>query len=186
MMLPYLATALLVLVTAYSAVVSFRRPRDGSAPTWIFPNRTRRSAQITVGICTLAVLLGGAVWLTISARHSIRHSSRFLIPEGYVGWVRVEFQVNGASPMPVEGGEYLFTFPPSGVLRTSSSEEYGWAKDHYFYYSEKGTRMLPATSAGGGGLIWGKINGEETGSQGKRKYEEFFVGTEQQFREQPR
>jgi len=46
--------------------------------------------------------------------------------------------------------------------------------------------MLPATSAGGGGLIWGKINGEETGSQGKRKYEEFFVGTEQQFREQPR
>ena len=76
-------------------------------------------------------------------------------------------------------------FPASGLLMTSSPEEYGWAKDHYFYYFEKGARMLPETSAGGGGLIWGKINGEESGSQGDRKYEEFFVGTEQQFREQP-
>ncbi len=186
MILPLLATALLVLVTAYSAVVSFRQPRDGSAPTWIFPNDTKRSAQIAVGICSLALLLGLAVWLAIDARHSIRHSSRFLIPEGYVGWVRVEFQVNGAPPLPVEGGEYLFKFPPSGLLRTSSSEEYGWAKDHYFYYSEKGTRILPDTSVGGGGLIWGKINGEASGPQGKRKYEEFFVGTERQFKEQTR
>jgi len=186
MILPYLATALLALVTAYSAFVSFRLPRDGSTSTWIFPNGTRRSAQIAVGICTLALILGLVAWLTIDARHSIRHSSRFLIPEGYVGWVRVEFQVNGAPPLPVEGGEHLFTFSPSGLLRTSSSEEYGWAKDHYFYYSEKGTRILPDTGPGGGGLIWGRINGEETGSQGKRKYEEFFVGTEQQFGEQTR
>ncbi len=186
MILPYLATVLLVLVTLYSAFVSFRQQRDGSTATWIFPDGTKRSAQIAVGIFTLAVFLGLAVWLTISARHSIRHSSRFLIPEGYVGWVRVEFQVNGAPPLLVEGGEYLFKFPPSGLLRTSSSEEYGWAKDHYLYYSEKGARLLPDTGPGGGGLIWGKINGEETGSQGKRKYEEFFVGTEQQFREQPR
>ena len=186
MILPLLATALLVLVTAYSAVVSFRHRRDDIAPTWIFPNGTKRSAQIAVGVCTLALFLGLTVWLTIDARNSIRHSSRFLIPEGYVGWVRVEFQVNGAPPLPVEGGEYLFKFPPSGLLRTSSLEEYGWAKDHYFYYSEKGARILPNTPLGGGGLIWGKINGEESGSQGKRKYEEFFVGTEQQFKEQPR
>ncbi len=137
---------------------------------------------MAVGICTLALLLGVAGWLTIDARHSIRHSSRFLIPDGYVGWVRVEFQVSGAPPLPAEGGEYLFKFPPSGLLRTSSSEEYGWAKDHYFYYSEKGTAVLSDT--GPENLIWGKINGEATGSQGKRKYEEFFVGTEQQFREQ--
>ena len=178
--------ALLTLVTAYSAVASFRQPRDGSASTWLFPNGTRRSTQLTVGICTLALVLGGAVWLTIDARHSIRRSSRFLIPEGYVGWVRVEFQVKDAPPLPVEGGEYLFKFPSSGFIRTSSPEEYGWAKDHYFYYSEKATRILPETGWGGGGLIWGKINGEESGSQGTRKYEEFFVGTEQQFGEQKR
>jgi len=186
MILPYLATALLALVTAYSAFVSFRQQRDGSTATWIFPNGTRRSAQIAVAICSLALFLGVAGWLTIDARHSIRHSSRFLIPEGYVGWVRVEFQIKDAPLLPVEGGECLFKFPPSGLLRTSSSEEYGWAKDHYFYYSEKGTRILRDTGPSSERLIWGKINGEESGSQGKRKYEEFFVGTEQQFREQPR
>ena len=184
MILPYLATGLLVLVTLYSAVVSFQRQRDGSAPTSIFPNGTERSTQIAVGIFTLALLLGLAAWLAIDARHSIRHSSRFLIPEGYIGWVRVEFQVPSALPLPVEGGEHLFKFPPSGLLRTSSSEQYGWAKDHYFYYSEKGTRILRDTGPSSERLIWGKINGEESGSQGKRKYEEFFVGTEQQFREQ--
>jgi len=186
MILPYLATALLALVTAYSAFVSFRQQRDGSTATWIFPNGTRRSAQIAVGICSLALFLGVAGWLTIDARHSIRHSSRFLIPEGYVGWVRVEFQIKDAPLLPVEGGECLFKFPPSGLLRTSSSEEYGWAKDHYFYYSEKGARILPDTPPGGGGLIWGKINAEESGPLGKKKYEEFFVGTEQQFGEQTR
>jgi hypothetical protein len=186
MMLPYLATALLALVTAYSAFVSFRQQRDGSTAAWIFPNGTRRSAQIAVGICTLALFVGVAGWLTIDARHSIRHASRFLIPEGYVGWVRVEFLIKDAPALPIEGGECVFKFPASGLLRTGSSEEYGWAKDHYFYYSEKGTRMLLDTAPGGGGLIWGKINGEESGSQGKRKYEEFFVGTEQQFGEQTR
>ena len=101
-----------------------------------------------------------------------------------MGWVRVEFQVSDAPALPLEGGEYLFKIPPSGLLRTSSSEEYGWARDHYFYYSEKGTRILPDTGPGGERLIWGNINGEGSGSQGKRKYEEFFVGTEQQFKEQ--
>ena len=186
MILPYLAIALLVLVTAYSAVVSFRRPRDGRAPSWIFPNGTKRSAQTAVGICTFALILGMAAWLAIDARHSYRRPSRFLVPEGYVGWVRVEFQVPGAAPLPVDGGEYLFKFPPAGLLSTSSSEEYGWAKDHYFYYSEGGTRVLPQTGPGGGGLIWGKLNAEKSGPLGKRKYEEFFVGTEQQFQEQTR
>ncbi len=185
-MLPYLATALLALVTAYSAVVSFRQQRDGSNATWIFPSGTRRSVQIAVGICTLTLLLAVAGWLAINARRSIRHSSHFLIPEGYVGWVRVEFQIKDAPSLPVEGRARLFKVPASGLLRTSSAEEYGWAEDQYFYYSEKGARILPETPPGGGGLIWGKINGEESGSQGKKKYEEFFVGTERQFGEQIR
>jgi hypothetical protein len=33
-------------------------------------------------------------------------------------------------------------------------------------------------------LIWGKINGEAAGSSGNRKYEGFFVGTLQQFKNQ--
>jgi hypothetical protein len=32
--------------------------------------------------------------------------------------------------------------------------------------------------------VWGRINGEKSAASGKRKYEEFFVGTAQEFREQ--
>jgi hypothetical protein len=33
-------------------------------------------------------------------------------------------------------------------------------------------------------LIWGKLNGERSDSSGKRQYEEFFVGTGEQYRDQ--
>jgi hypothetical protein len=182
MIMPYLATALLALATVYAAGASFRLQPDDGVLNWVFPHEAKRSTRRTVVIGTLAVLLAGLIWLALDA--PIRRSSRFLIPEGYVGWVRIEFQVVGAPVLPTERGAYVFRFPASGLLRTSSPEEFGWAKDQYFYYSERSSRMLPDSSPGGGGLVWGKINGEETDSQGKRRYEEFFVGTQQQFAEQ--
>jgi len=183
MILPYIATAVLLLATVYSAVVSFRPKPDGAAPTWFFPNGARRSSQIVVVGCTVVLFAGLVVWLTVGARNSTRRSSSFLIPEGYVGWVRVEFESSGAAPVPVEDGEYIFRIPPSGLLKTSSAEQYGWAKDHYYYESKGGVRMLSDTGQNEN-LIWGKINCEESGSQGNRAYEEFFVGTEEQFKEQ--
>lgn len=184
MILPYLATALLVLATAYSAVVSFRQNRADSLPTRAFPNGTKRSTRMAVGICTFALAAFFAAWSTMGPGNSTHRSSRFLIPEGYVGWVRIEFQVKGAPRLPVEDGEYVFKLPPSGFLRTSSAEQYGWAKDRYYYYSKKSTQILPDTGQSRGSGVWGKINGEASGPPSHRTYEEFFVGTEQQFREQ--
>jgi hypothetical protein len=184
MILPYLAIALLLLATVYSAVVSFWQPGLSGASPWIFPIGARRPARIGVGVGTLALLVALTLWLSMGARHSTRHPSRFLIPEGYVGWVRIEFEVSGAPPLRIEGGDYLMKVPSSGLLKTSSSEEFGWAKDHYSYYSEKGTRPLPDSGLAGDRLIWGTINGESSGAQGKKKYEEFFVGTKLQFKQQ--
>jgi uncharacterized protein DUF6843 len=180
--MPYLATALLALATVYAACASFRPQRAEGVLNRLFPNGAKLSTRRTVVIGTLSTLLGVIIWLAVDA--PIRHSSRFLIPEGYVGWVRIEFQVVGAPVLPIERGVDVFRIPPSGLLRTSSPEEFGWAKDQYRYYSEKSSRILPDTNSGAGGLVWGKINGEETDSQGKRTYEEFFVGTRQQFAEQ--
>jgi hypothetical protein len=179
MILPYAAATLLLVATLYSAIVSFRQAGNR---TWIFPEAPSRSARIIVGVLTLALLTGLAVWLTGSARNSTRPASRFLVPEGYTGWIRVEFEVQGAPSLPMEGGEYVLKIPSDGVLRTSSAEQYGWARDHYYYYSAQGTRPLP--DSGSAALIWGKINGEESGTLGKRKYEELFVGTAQQFKNQ--
>ena len=181
MILPYAATALLVVATLYSIVVSFRQVQLGN-PTWIFPEATSRLARILVGVLTLVLLSGLALWLNGSARNSTRPASRFLIPEGYTGWIRIEFEVQEAPPLPMEASEYILKIPPDGVLRTSSAEQYGWARDHYYYYSAQG--MRPLSDSGPAALIWGKIHGRESGASGTRKYEELFVGTAQQFKNQ--
>jgi hypothetical protein len=181
MIIPYLAIALLTVATVYSTIVSFGKHGDGKRSR-IFPQSANRSARIFVGALTAALLTALALWLGMGTRTSTRRSFRFLIPEGYAGWIRVEFEVPGAPPLAMEGREYILRIPPNGVLRTSSSEQYGWAKDRYYYYSVQGVRSLP--DSGQARFIWGKINGEASGTSGTRKYEEFFVGTEQQFEHQ--
>jgi hypothetical protein len=182
MILPYPATALLILVTAYSFVVSFRQKPEAGAASWFFPDRARRPVRILLGLATFALALGLVMWFIPRARDTEPRSLRFFIPEGYKGWVRVEFEVSGAPPLLSEAGQTVLKIPATGMLSTSSPEQYGWAKDFYCFYSSDGSRPLP--DSGSGRLIWGKINGEAVGSSGKRKYEEFFVGTSQEFQEQ--
>jgi hypothetical protein len=181
MLLPFAALALLALVTVYSAIVSFRETKD-VPPSWFFPNAAKRSTQIVVGILVLIPLIALSVWLGLGARHESLRSSRFLIPDGYTGWVRVEFEVQGAPPLPIDHGEYTIKLPADGVLRTSSAEQYGWAHDRYYYYSGQNMPSLP--DSGASAMIWGKLNGETAGASGKEKYEEFFVGTADQFKNQ--
>ena len=181
MILAYVSLALLAIATLYSGIVSFRKT-DGTAASWIFPTAVGWPTRIAVGAFSLALLMSLALWLGWSGQHSSLRSSRFLIPEGYTGWIRVEFEVQGAPPLSTEGGEYVVRIPADGILRTSSPEQYGWALDHYYSYSAEGVHPIP--DSGDAPLIWGKINGEASGALGKRKYEEFFVGTAQQFKNQ--
>jgi hypothetical protein len=182
MILPYLAIALLILVTAYSFLVSFRQKPEGAAPSWLFPDRTRRPVRISMSLATLALAIALVMWFTMSPRDTTPRTFRFLIPEGFSGWVRVDFEVSGAPALLSEAGQTVLKIPATGVLRTSSPEQYGWAKDRYYFSSNAGSRPLP--DSGSGRLIWGKINGEAIGSSGKRKYEEFFVGTSQEYQGQ--
>lgn len=181
MILPYLAIVFLALATAYSAIVSFMQA-DNAADRWIFPTAPRRSTQIVAGILSLTLLIGLAIWLSLGLRNNSTRTARFLIPQGYTGWIRIEFEVPGAPPLPMEGGEYVLRIPADGMLRTSSPEEYGWAQDQFYYDSADGLRRIP--DSGEASLIWGRINGEALGASGKRKYEELFVGTGQQFKNQ--
>ncbi len=181
MLLPYLTIALLLLATLYSAVVSFSGQK-GRVASRIFPQAPGRFSRILVGSLSLALLIGAALWMASGSSNSTRRPSRFLIPDGYTGWVRVEFEVPGAGPLPIEGGQYVIKIPPNGILRTSSPEQYGWAKDHYDYDSAQGLHSL--ADSGPDQRIWAKLNAEESGASGKRKYEEFFVGTKQQFKTQ--
>jgi hypothetical protein len=108
-----------------------------------------------------------------------RPPSRFLIPSGYVGWVRVEYGVGSAPPLPREGKYLLLVLDNDGTLQTSSELPTGWAHDQFFYYSSN--RRQPLSNSGWckGGMIWGEV-AEPNGKSGTMQ--KFFVGNEDQFR----
>lgn len=130
---------------------------------------------------TLRFLLILCIASTSVACQKQRRPSRYLIPEGYVGWVRIDFNINGAPPLPIEDGYFLFKFPASGRIQTSSDMEYGWANDEHHYYSGDTRTPLNESGWGGGGMIWAGFNG---GKQGEKEvYQFFFVGTEKELKE---
>ena len=60
---------------------------------------------------------------------------RFLIPKGYIGWIRIDFDVAGAPEIPIEDGFYVFKVLESGRLQTSSSDLVESRRNQFFYYS---------------------------------------------------
>jgi hypothetical protein len=111
---------------------------------------------------------------------------RFLIPEGYVGWVRVDFDVVGASELPIEDGYYVFKFPKSGRLQTSSSDLIESRRNQFFYYSDKGRYLIKA-----GGPVDTRLVQEEFSGPGPghlppvpNRYRYIFIGPTTAFESQ--
>lgn len=109
-----------------------------------------------------------------------RRPSRYLFPDGYVGWVRIDYNVKDAPALPTEDGFYLLKFPPNGHLQTSTPLEFGSATDEYFYYSSAGRKPIESTGWGQGGLIWGGHTGRI--NDNPERHEGMFIGTEEQFK----
>jgi len=104
--------------------------------------------------------------------------SQFLIPEGYVGWLRVEHDVECAPPVPVEGDVRIFRFTGTNALETSSPMPELAAERQYFYYAPDGSeRDLTADYRNGNGMIWRDTPGYRGG---KMRMFIFFLGTEEQ------
>ena len=122
-------------------------------------------------VISLALLIG------CSGVYPKRTPYRYLIPNGYVGWVEVIFGVVDEPELPVVEGFRIVKFPKEGVLKTSSSLEDGWAKDEYYYYDGKTKRRLSD------GYKTGMINAGSTGLRGisGRQSQWFFVGTYDQY-----
>ena len=140
-----------------------------------------RGGTIAVLVVSLPVLVGLFVYgpFVLDLFLHRRPPSRFLIPSGYVGWVRIEYRVAHAPPLPREGKYLLLRVDRDGRLQTSSDLPEGWAYDQFFYDSKDG--RYPLSNAGWckGGMIWG----EESEKAGQSvRIQEFFVGGEDQFR----
>jgi hypothetical protein len=109
-------------------------------------------------------------------------ASEFLVPDGYVGWLRLECNVKDAPPATVENNGRVFKFPKNGVLTTSSSVPEEGTEKRYLYFTEKdSTRNIATDYRHGHGMVWGETQGTRGGMLSQFY---FFVGTEEQYKEQ--
>jgi hypothetical protein len=125
-----------------------------------------------------------------------RRPERLLIPQGYTGWVRVDYEVKGAPALPRENNHTLTTIPANGYLKTSSPLETGASSnDEYFFYNPKnsqqrfvirdGTQVIHEES---NGHLTGPVPIREEGSQEPQYiapvtiHRHFFVGSQAQVR----
>lgn len=150
---------------------------------------TGQTRWLGVGTCVAAglwlVTLSFGVAISMGGSPIIRHPTKFLIPQGYVGWIRIKHD-EGGLPLPMSNGAFVCRIPANGILQTSSPRENGWAKDEYFYYSADGSlRALAETGWGEGGMIWASSTewqATDNGSMPTRFIEKFYIGREDQYR----
>src|ERR1051326_5600037 len=62
----------------------------------------------------------------------------WIIPEGYVGWLRLDYSVTGTPALPVERGFYVVRMPRSGRLQTSSSGSRTIERNQYYIEGANG------------------------------------------------
>src|SRR5690242_2742445 len=67
-----------------------------------------------IGLALFCFLAG-----TVSCGPKAR-PERWIIPENYTGWLRLDYGVAGASPLPLENEFSVVRMPQSGRLQTSS------------------------------------------------------------------
>ena len=78
--------------------------------------------------------------------------NRYLIPEGYTGWLCTSYAVPDAPPLKIEDGFRIVQFDSTGVVETSDEGMPGKLEDEFLFYSERGTRPLRFESEMGGGF----------------------------------
>jgi len=108
-----------------------------------------------------------------------KKASKFLVPEGYVGWLLLEFNVKNAPVVREESDTDFYTFPGSGRFETSSPGPVDGAPHGYFYYSQDGSlSAIPMDYRTDRGMIWGEYSGS---AKGQMCMFGFFVGSREEY-----
>lgn len=97
----------------------------------------------TVLYTLLSLLVVGGIALVILYtlnKPVQRNPNLYLIPEGYRGLVSIRYGIEAAPALPREGEFWVHSIPLNGVLETSSSPEYGFAADEYYFVNAQGKR----------------------------------------------
>ena len=90
---------------------------------------------------------------------------KFLLPDGYVGWVQIVFNDPDAPALAICDGGYVVDVPESGITRTSDIRVHDFKRrDEFYYHVSTGPRaselrpapteaVLPGDSQGGFGVM---------------------------------
>ncbi|MDQ0242861.1 hypothetical protein J2S09_000397 [Bacillus fengqiuensis] len=122
-------------------------------------------------LCVYAML-----FLTACSVDDTVSSNLYLIPDGYKGWVRVEYDKDFGEETRAEGDYIVIKVNEKGVSKVKSTVTHeGWATNKYFYVTKDGERkeLKP------GKLIHGATQGRE--SKTNPGEVNFFVGTKEEF-----
>lgn len=85
----------------------------------------------------MTALVGGCGRVT---KHEV-----WLIPQGYKGWLRLDYSVQNAPPLPMENGSYIIRMPSSGRLQTSSGNNPSIDRNDYYSLGPNGRELLTFT-----------------------------------------
>jgi len=140
------------------------------------------SRFVLLGVLGLPVLIAAAVFgpAVLDLTFHRRSPERFLIPAGYMGWVKVEFRKASTPPLATEDGRRVLRVGTDGTLQTSSDPHSGHGDDEFFYYRGAERVHLPNAGVCKGGMIWGLETLVDERSS--TPFTRFFVGTEAQYR----
>lgn len=127
------------------------------------------ASLLALGLCSMLSLVS-------AQQTNPKHPYRFLIPEGYVGWVRVDFDVKGAAALPIEDGYYIVKIPDTGRLQTSSTDMLArW--DEFYYFAGDAKYRLAITTQEPVAMIQNRFMGPAPGDYyPPHHYRYFFVG----------
>ncbi len=108
-----------------------------------------------------------------------RHPNRYLIPDGYVGWVKTTYNAKDAPSLPRDGNFLVHRFSSTGLIITATFLESGWAKDEFYFYDKNNSLQKIEEEK----LIHLQGNTMQNESSGKITNIEasFFVGTDEQY-----
>jgi hypothetical protein len=135
-----------------------------------------------ISITTFCLVVGGLIFITLSER--VTH--KFLLPKGFTGWVKVVFEQPEYPALKQEQNYLLYEVPSSGTIMTSSKNYSGPV---VFYYVEADGQITDFPSIEGvihgGGTSSGEIWKPDGTTEIIPQTYTFFVGTEEQYRNQP-
>lgn len=145
-----------------------------------YSTRQRTGFILLAALSVITILI-----LTIIFTNS-RRTSIYLIPENYRGWIQIIYNQQGYPAIDTSLTKATFPIGSDGVLRTSTPEvSEGIAEDQYYWVNAHGERAPIDTH----NLIHGnsvRSSGKGSTEQGSEIIaQEFFVGTEKQYKQTP-